>query len=380
MALAFAVLDLTGSARDLGVVLAARSVSNVCLLLVGGLLADRWPRHVLLVSSSLAAATSQAAVAVLVLTGAATVPWLVVLSAVNGAVAALSLPAASALTPQTVPERDLRSANALLRLGTNGTLIAGAGFGGLLVAVAGPGWGLLLDAVTFAAAAGLYARIRPAGVRVARPRQPPLTELLEGWSEFVRRRWVWVVVAQFCAVNAAFTGAMTVLGPLVAEGTVGRDGYGLVLAVQGAGLVAGGLLAIRWRPTHPLRAGVALTALTALPALALAQHPTLPVLVAAAFLPGVAIEQFGVAWDVSLQQHVTPERLARVYSYDMLGSFLAIPVGQIAVGPLAEHVGIQRALLGCAAIILVATCLALSTSSVRQLRGREGAVAPILQG
>lgn len=95
------------------------------------------------------------------------------------------------------------------------------------------------------------------------PRTParPLHDLRQGWSEFVRRRWVWVVVAQFCAVNAAYTGTVTVLGPLVADDTVGRGGWGLVLAVQGAGLVAGGLLALRWRPVHALRVGVALTAL-----------------------------------------------------------------------------------------------------------------------
>ena len=130
------------------------------------------------------------------------------------------------------------------------------------------------------------------------------------------------------------------------------------------------------RPGPGAKSLTPLTALAALPALALAQHPTLPVLVVAAFLAGVAIEQFGVAWDVSLQQHVPPDRLARVYSYDMLGSFLAIPVGQVAVGPLAGHIGIRPALLGCAAVILVASCLALSTSSVRGLHTREGAATP----
>ena len=55
-----------------------------------------------------------------------------------------------------------------------------------------------------------------------------------------------------------------------------------------------------------------------------------------AFLTGVAMEQFGIAWEVTMQEHIPADKLARVYSYDMLGSFVAIPIGQVAAGPVAE--------------------------------------------
>lgn len=369
VALAFAVLDLTGKASDVGIVVASRSITNVLLLLFGGVLADRVPRQLVLTSSSLAAAGTQGLVAALVLSGDAMIPLLAGLSAVNGAVAAIAFPASAALTPQTVPPPLLQAANALLRLSMNSAAILGASAGGVLIAVAGPGYGLAVDAAAYALAAALFR-----GVRVSSTCSPGaaltsvLADLRGGWTESTSRRWTWVVVAQFAVVNAAFVGTAVVLGPVVADHTVGRAGYGLVLGAETVGLLAGGLVALRWRPDRPLRTGVGLTVLSAAPAAALALSPTLAVLVVAAVLAGFGIEQFGVAWDVALQQNVPADRLARVYSYDAVGSFVAIPIGEIAVGPLADQIGPRPTLLGCATAIGLATVLALSTSSVRDLR------------
>lgn len=369
VALAFAVLDLTGRTSDVGIVVASRSLTNVALLLFGGVLADRLPRQLLLTGSSLAAAGTQGLVAALVLSGQATVPLLAVLSALNGAVAAVAFPASSALTPQTVPAPLLQAANALLRLSMNRAAILGASVGGVLIAVAGPGYGLAVDAATYALAALLFRGVRVAAGRSgAAATTGLLADLRGGWTEFTSRRWTWVVVAQFMIVNAAFVGTAAVLGPVVADDTVGRAAYGLVLGAQTVGLLVGGLVALRWRPDRPLAIGVALTVLSAAPATALALSPTLAVLLVAAVLAGFAIEQFGVAWDVALQQHVPAERLARVYSYDAVGSFIAIPIGEVAVGPLAGLIGLRPTLLGCAAAICLATVLALSTTSVRDLR------------
>ena len=368
VALAFAVLDLTGSATDLGLVVAARSVTNVALLLLGGVLADRFSRRTLLVGSSWAAGLTQALVATLVLSGSATVALLAVLGAINGAAAALNFPASVALVPQTVPADALTSANAMLRLGVTTATIVGVAAGGVLVAAVGPGWGLALDAATFAAAGLLFARLRVQQPSDDRPATTVLSDIRAGWSEFVARSWVWVVVLQFSVVNAAFVGAITVLGPTVADATIGRAAWGVVLAVQSAGLVAGALLALRWPAARALRRGVGLTLLCALPPLALAVEASVTVLAAAAFLAGVAVEQFTVAWDVSLQRNVPQHALARVYSYDAVGSFVAIPLGEVAVGPLAARIGTSATLLGCAAVIAAATFLALGSADVRRLR------------
>ncbi|WP_410567739.1 MFS transporter [Amycolatopsis sp. cmx-4-61] len=365
-ALAFAVVDLTGSAVALGVVVGARSLANVLLLLFGGMLADRLPRSVILQGTETAAALTQAAVAASVLCGIASVPLLAGLGLVNGAVSAISLPAAASLTPSTVPATLLTPANALVRLLSNAGRIAGAALAGVLVALVGSGWALAGNSLLFLAAALAYRRIRlPRGERV--PGRRPLAELAEGWREFRARSWVWLVVLQFMVVNAVTSGALLVIGPLVADDTFGRTGWGLALAVQTAGSLLGGVLAAHWQPRRMLFAGVAWVMAGALPMLALGETPYLLPLLAAMFLAGVALVQFSVAWDVSLQENIPPDRLARVYSYDMLGSFVAIPLGQISAGPLAEHAGRSATLLGGAALVAGATALVLCSPQVRGL-------------
>jgi MFS family permease len=382
MALAFAVLDLTGSTTDLGIVVAARSVTNVALLLFGGVIADRLPRHLVLVGSSSAAAITQGGVAALVLSNTATIPLLLVLGALNGAVSAISFPASAALTPQTVPSELLQSANTLLRLGVNGSSIAGAAVAGILVAAVGPGWGIAVDAATFAVAAAMFSRIRLDAVasRIPKGSSNVLADLRQGWGEFIARTWVWVVVAQFMVVNAALVGATVVLGPAVVDAHFGRRAWGLLLAIQAVGLVVGGLLALRFRPGRPLLFGVVCSGFLALPVIGLAETPQVLPLLPMFFLAGICSEQFGIAWDVSLQEHVPADRLARVYSYDAVGSLVAIPVGEVLVGPLAQHIGLRPTLLGCAVAVVVATGAALLSPSVRGLRRLGSAKALDVSG
>lgn len=205
-------------------------------------------------------------------------------------------------------------------------------------------------------------------VRVTSTSGSVLRALRDGWSEFRSRQWVLVVVAQYCVVNACFEGSLIVLGPAVADNSFGRAGWGMALAALSVGLLLGGALALRWQPQRALRWGVALGLLNVPPLLCLAYLPKLLPVAAALLLVGFAIEQFTVAWDVSLQENVPADRLARVYSYDALGSFLAIPLGEAAVGPLAQVHGLPPVLLACATLIALATVAALTTRSVRHLQ------------
>ena len=409
VALAFAVLDLTGSPSDLGLIVGTRMLVNVVFLLFGGALADRMPKHHLMVGASFAAAATQGAVAALVLSGTATIPLLLALSAVNGMVSALALPASSSILPQLLPAEIRQQGNALSRLSFNGATIVGAPLGGVIVASVGPGWGIAVDAVAFLLSGCAFALLRlptvaapaevepaPAEVEPAPAEVEPapavaepapdggptadggpapertgiFTDLRTGWSEFRSRTWLWVVVAGFAVINAALSGGMSVLGPVVADATIGRRAWGFVLAAQTVGMVLGALVAMRLTFGRLLFFGVACTAFEILPMLTLGVAPHLGLLLAAAFLAGLGIEQFVVALETSMQEHVPTDKLARVYSFDMVGSFVAIPVGQVAVGPIAQAVGVAPTLVGAAALTGLAVVGMLSSPDVRNLRHR----------
>lgn len=367
IALAFAVLDIGGSVSDLGIVVASRSLFNVAFLLIGGVLADRYSRSRVLVSSSLVAAISQAIVAWLVLEGSATVMSLALLGTLNGAAAGIALPASSALVPQTVPAQNLRQANALIQLGIYSGTVIGASLGGILIASVGPGWGLAIDALGFALAAPLYRLIRVAAIKVGESQSNILLDLKEGWKEFASRAWVWSIVVQFTIINAAFSGIVMVLGPVIADASFGRANWGIIIAAQSVGLIVGSFLALRWRPRRDLFIGAMLVALCAVPIFLLSQPASAPWLIAAFFIAGVAFGLFGVSWAHSLQTHIPPEKLARVYAYDAVGSFVAIPFGELVAGPLAARFGTSDVLLVAALAVVVATAGVGLVPAIRRL-------------
>ncbi|MCZ7841599.1 MFS transporter [Leclercia adecarboxylata] len=367
IALAFAVLDIGGSASDLGIVVASRSIFNVLFLLLGGVLADRYSRSRVLVSSSVVAAISQAVVAWSVLDGSATVLSLTLLGAVNGAAAGITLPASSALVPQTVPGKSLREANAFIQLGVYSGTVIGASLGGVLTGAVGPGWGLAIDALGFAAAAPLYLMIRVTALEAGPSQSNMLQDLKAGWQEFASRAWVWSIVVQFTIINAAFSGVMMVLGPVIADTSFGRAQWGIILACQSIGLIVGSSLALRWRPRRDLFIGVMLVSCCALPIFMLSLLPSTPWLIAAFFIAGVTFGLFGVAWAQSLQTHIPQDKLARVYAYDAVGSFVAIPCGELIAGPLANQYGTSNVLLVAACAVVLATVAASLVPAIRRL-------------
>jgi MFS family permease len=178
-------------------------------------------------------------------------------------------------------------------------------------------------------------------------------------------------VLQFALVNGTFSGAFTVLGPFVAEEELGgaRD-WGLILAAQSLGMVAGGLLVLRYRPRRLLLTATLGIVVTPLVLVALGFPLALPLVLAAALLTGVGIETFGVLWDTTIQQEVAVDKLSRVYSYDALGSFALIPVGLATAGPVAEVAGVRTALFGAAVAILLVTLAVFSLNEVRTLERR----------
>jgi predicted MFS family arabinose efflux permease len=380
VALAFAVLDdLGGSPTELGVVLAAQWIPQILLTLVGGIWADRLPRHLVMVGTDLTMFAVQATVAALLLTGSAELWHLLVLQAVRGSADAFFWPAAAGLTPHVVSEGRLQEANALLRLSNSMTRIVGAAAAGVVVAAVGSGWALAFDATTFLASAAFLVRLRLPRTLEAKA-QDLLRELREGWDEFRSRTWLWAIVLAASFGNLGFV-AVIVLGPAIADRDLGgAAAWGAIVSSEAGGFFLGGLLSLRIRPERPLVAAL-LGILLAGPFYALlAVAAPLPVIMAAGVVAGVGIEVFGVLWDTALQQHVPRDRLSRVAAWDQLGSFIVIPIGLTIVGPIADAIGLTQALLVFTAVVLSSNALALLSRDVRTLRRVEaGEEAPAVR-
>jgi MFS family permease len=357
IALAFAVLDVTHrSTRDLGLVLAARSISLIAFLLLGGVVSDRLPRHVVLVGSCVLAGLSESATAALLLAGRANLAAITVLQMANGATSAFSFPASQSVVPQTVPADLLRRANVVIRMSSNATSIAGAALGGVIVALAGPGWGIAIDAMSFFLAAILFTGVRvPTITRTAGKATSIVRELAEGWREFWSRIWLWVVVVQFTFINMAFGAAYNVLGPVVAAQKLGgARAWGAIVAAEGAGLILGGLVSAWRKHQRPLRAGN-YALLLMLPMLVLlGVAAPLPLIAITAVLAGLGLEVFEVRWVTSMHEQIPDIMQSRMFSYDAFGSFLFIPVGQILAGPLQALLGTPGAIWLCTAVIAAA--------------------------
>jgi len=366
IALVFAVLDVSDAASAVGFVLAARSIPNVVFLLIGGVISDRLPRRLVLVVANTVSGLTQAAAAILVLSGHAQIWQLAAIEALNGIAAAFSMPAMVGILPSIVESADLPQANAVSGFARSIALIGGGAVAGVIVAFTSPGIGLAVDAATFGLAALLLSLLRLPPIE--RSTTSVLHDLRVGWTEFASRQWVWTVVVAFLVLNMIFTACYSTLGPVIADDTFGRAGWGVVSASFGAGLIAGGIVMIRAKPRYPVRIGM-IGMLAMLPMyLCLALAPYTLAVAAAAFVVGIGFEMFGIGWETAMGQHIPLDKLSRVSSYDMLGSFIAGPIGQLSVGYVAAVTSVKLVELYGAGIHLAVVALTLLVPSVWRLQ------------
>ncbi|MFF4323842.1 MFS transporter [Streptomyces sp. NPDC001568] len=365
--LAFAVLSVGGSATDIGLVIAAIMVVRTLLLLIGGALADRLPRRLLLGSSDLFLCVVQAAVGILLLTGHGSMSLLLGTAVCYGAASAVTRPAIIGLVPQTVSRERLQQANGLMELSRGASQVVGPAIAGAAASMASPGWAYLLDALTFLVSAATMVFLPlPSGRRTGQAHI--LKDVAAGWNEVVRRPWYWVTLCGHAISNLG-SSAFFVLGPvLIAHRTGSAADWGLVSASMAVGALIGAATAMRYRPRRPLITSHLALLLGVLQLAALAgASPTLVVMGAGlASAAGVAFANS--MWTTAVQRLIPEEVLSRVASYDWLISFTVAPLGYAAAGPLAEAIGATWTLQIALASIVVGVATVLLVPRIRQLR------------
>src|SRR5579863_6050065 len=367
--------------RDFRLLLAERLIAPALVFaLIGGVAADRFRPQRVIVAANVLMALGEGTFGLLVLTGRPPLWAMIGLEAVTGSGMAVFYPASQALLPRVVPLGMLQEASAISRMAMNTGQMSGAAAGGLLVAVAGPGWALVLCGAGMTATVPmlLSIRARAVGADAAETASPGMfRELREGWSEFRSHTWLWVIVAQFCVVLMAWYGAFSVLGPVVARAHLGGPAaWGAITAADAFGLIAGGVVSLRVTPRRPMLFVVLTGAAIAISPLSLAMVLPLPAVCAASFGLGVFVELMMVQWTVAMTRNIPPAKLARVSSYDVLGSVMAMPVGALIAGPLGTAIGTSRAQYGAAAMIVIASALALIPRDIRTMRYREAPAPP----
>lgn len=369
VALAFAVLDLTGSATDLGVVMAARTVTMVCVALVGGVVADRVSRRAVMVSADLVRFCSQLAIGMLLLSGQATVFEIVVSQVLVSAGNAFFNPASAGLL-QAVSGEFAQEANALKTIAISGSGMLGPALGGVLVVTAGSSWALIVDGVSYLVSALLLLKVSH-GARsplAARGEHSTfLADLRSGFHEVVSRTWVWATIVNMAVANLLMA-AFPVLAPLICKEDYGGAGAYAALGVSFAvGMLVGGTSLLRFKPHFPLRAGFIAFLPALLPGIVLGLKLSLPVVVGAQFLSGIGMTVMGALWWTAMQEHIPPQSISRVSSYDWAGTLAVMPIGYALVGPVANRFGAGTTLVWCFVAALVVTLAALLVPAIRNL-------------
>lgn len=367
VALAFAVLHISDDPGALAQVLAAHMAAMVIFLLLGGVVADRYSRTVIMQTSHALTFLTQGMAAYLVLTGTAQIWHLVVLQFLGGSAVAVSYPAFHGMVPILLPEADRKAAYLLLGQAQSALQVLGPTVAGIIVAVSSPGWALLVDAATFFVAAVFLTLLKlPVNARPDAG-DSVLADLRAGWSFARSLGWVLPVASLSLVFNAVSSGAINVLGPVIAKATVGADGWGLARSAEALGLFAFTFVLARVTIRRPLLACQYGFLAMAAPMIALAFAAQVLPLSAAFLVSGCGLCLINLAWNLTVQEKVPEAMLSRIMAIDGFFSFVAIPLGQVAIGPASAWFGTQDVQLGAAAIMLVTFLIGATRPAIRRL-------------
>jgi MFS family permease len=357
-----------GTPTDVGVVLAAHSIPFVGLLLIGGVWADRLPRHLVMVATDVVRAALHALLAVLVVTtGDVPIAAIAAIEALFGAAEAFFRPAYTGLVPQTVPDELLAEAQAVTQLTQNVTAFAGPALGSALFLGFGAAVAFAADAGTFVVSALLLVRVRPRERGEPLPRESLRAELGGGWRELRARPWALLIILGAAVVLLVGFAPFEALGPAIAQqGYDEAAVFGVLAALEGAGALAGALIAVRWTPRRTMLATQFVFMPLALMLFAFGSGAPLWLLVPAGLLSGMGLGLFGVWWETALARAIPPSALSRVSAWDWMGSLGLLPVGYLLAGPVGAAIGEQETLMGGAVIALVVMAIVAAAPPVQR--------------
>ena len=356
IALAWWVLQKTGSATAMGVVLVFSSVPMLIFLLVGGVATDRFPRLRVMLISDILSGLVISLVALLAFTGWLEVWHIYIASILFGLVKAFFYPAYTATIPEITPKELLPSANSLTSLSQQGASIIGPAIAAGIIAFSGTSTAFVLDALSFFISAACILPIFSSNPSL---NQSQLTlskkaasgkqalelvfcDIQEGFKVVFASSWLWITIALFGFINAASAGPMSTSLPFLVKENLHQEVgvLGLFTSMSSAGFVLGALwlgrlTKIRYRGLFAYIS----TLMTGVCVATFGLTQFIPILAAAAFVNGIFMSFFGLIWTNSLQELVPRHLLGRVSAIDSLGSFVLLPIGFAVAGWATDLIG-----------------------------------------
>jgi MFS family permease len=387
IALAWWVLEKTGSATAMGTVLVLTQIPLLIFLLIGGVVVDRFPRIRIMFISDLLSGCVVAFIAVFSWLDMLQLWHIYIASLIFGFVGAFFFPAYQAVIPQLTPSELLTSANSLNGLSQRVMGIIGPSIGAALVAAGGTSITFGLDALSFFISALcvlpiLRSRLEgalpgaEAGEESGRPGslKPVLrrafSDLRQGWDAVVGVPWIWITIVIFGFLNIMEASPRAVSMPFLIKNDLGADVglLGLFSSFFSLGFVCGALWLgqyKRLRRRGPL-AYVSVLVNGGLLLLFGWKMP-IPVLIASMFIYGLNFSAFGLIWNNTLQEMVPHRLLGRVYSIDALGSWVLLPVGFAIAGWATDAFGAPVVFLAGGVGTIVLALIGLAQPAIRTL-------------
>jgi MFS family permease len=375
IAVAFAVLELGGSATDVGLSFAAWTLAQVAMLAFGGVLGDRLPRRTVMIAGDAASFVVRLTMGLLLVTHHAQIWELIVLQGFGGASVAFYNPAFYGIVREIVAPDQIQQANGLLAIARFASFPLGAAIGGTIVATVGSGTALLFDGGTYAASALLLSLVRVTSL--VQPTAGFIEGLRDGWSAFVEHAWVPILTVWIALYFLITYAPFFVLGPVVAARSMnGASSWAAVVTGEGIGSLLGGLAGLRLKTRRPLVTVSFLFFFTAIQNLLLAFKPDVELLAPAALLAGFAFSLGAVVWDTAIQRTIAPDKLSRVAAYGWMGAMVFLPAGYALAGPISSVIGVKAYLVIAAGWVIVSTLFILRLRDVREFTLDETTEAP----
>jgi MFS family permease len=342
---AWLVLELTNSALKLGVISALQFAPVLFFSVPAGAIVDRVPKRRLLIVTQTVLMLQAFALTALVWTARVRYWHVAVLATVYGLANAFDLPARQAFVASMVVKEDLMNAIALNSAMFNAARLVGPAVAGLLIARYGLAQAFFLNALSFIAVIIALSALRAGG----EPHPSPgttMAEKIRGGLQYAARTPVIGFVLGLLLTVGFFVINFNVLVPLITKHVLnaGASEFGWLMAALGAGAIVGALcLASLTQGRPPVALPVAAGFVVSVGSIALATVGRFPAAFALLFVVGFSQIIFQASCNTMLQVTVPDALRGRIMSLYALVFAGATPLGSLAVGVIAEHLGTPAA-------------------------------------